>query len=432
MNAPEPAFITSSILAAVAAILTIAQAVPNIDKRLARVRDIEREIGRMPVLIRYVYVWPQYFYKIVLIIITFVGVLMVGTFIYSVVDQNARIPAWLQALKGGGIWLVATWLTVGAAMYVNAVSWILIVLLGIMHPLRLVIGAHPWNQDPSWPALLTFIWLNENAKPLIVSTSHAALFANWLVRMAAQQPVPNRAAPPATSARDLEGFRERIGNALLAGCIIEDAHHRSPDFPRQVWGRFYQAIGDMAMETGQFTRASVLVNYNDAAFYTDLLADLNKRLLHQAMQLAVSEAQQAVQRAQQALHAAQQAHGAVGPNAPQLVGNSQQKIQEQQQALAAANQVLATAQQRLQTWEAVQPTVAAVQLAEQKVAIAEEAARATPSAIVRQAVEQARQTLQAAQQTARNAEQVAEQTVAQDPPANYAPIPNSLALRDGL
>jgi hypothetical protein len=58
---PEPSFVASSISAAVAAILTIAQAVPNIDKRLARVRDIEREVGCTPSLIRWLYVYPQRF-----------------------------------------------------------------------------------------------------------------------------------------------------------------------------------------------------------------------------------------------------------------------------------------------------------------------------------------------------------------------------------
>ena len=282
----------------------------------------------MPALIRYVYVWPQYFYKVVLIFITFIGVLMVGTFIYSVVDQLAPVPRWLEAFKGGGVWLVGISVGQSAARrcMLNAVSWILIALLGLMHPVRLVIGEHPWNQNSSWSALLMLIWLNENAEPLIISASHAELFADWLVRLAPQQPVPNRAAPPPTPAGDLGDFHERIGNALLAGCIIEDAHHRNPDFPRQVWGRFYKAIGDIAIETGRFTRASVLENCHEGAFYADLLADLNKRLLHQAVERSVSEAQQAVQRAQQALAAAQHAHGPAGPNAQQLVGNGQQKI----------------------------------------------------------------------------------------------------------
>lgn len=112
---PDPAFITSSISAAVAAILTIAQAVPNIDKRLAHVFDIEREIGRMPLLIRTLYVWLQYAYKIILIGITFVGVLMVAAFMYSLMPGVAVAP-WLMALKGGGIWLVTIWLVVGAGM----------------------------------------------------------------------------------------------------------------------------------------------------------------------------------------------------------------------------------------------------------------------------------------------------------------------------
>ena len=200
------------------------------------------------------------FLQVVLIFITFIGVLWWGR-LFTASSSACSGSSWLGVRC---VWLVGISVGVGAAMYVNAVSWILIALLGLMHPVRLVIGEHPWNQNPSWSALLMLIWLNENAKPLIISASHAELFADWLVRLAPQQPVPNRAAPPPTPAGDLGDFHERIGNALLAGCIIETPII-DPDFPRQVWGRFYKAIGDIAIETGRFTRASVLENCHEGA-----------------------------------------------------------------------------------------------------------------------------------------------------------------------
>src|SRR5262249_34371374 len=76
-------------------------AVPNIDKRLARVRDIEREVGSTPSLIRRLYVHPQWFYKISLIAVSFIGVIMVLVFLYGLLRPNAPLPPALARFKEG-------------------------------------------------------------------------------------------------------------------------------------------------------------------------------------------------------------------------------------------------------------------------------------------------------------------------------------------
>lgn len=82
MNATNPPFVATPISAAVVAVLTIAQAVPAIDKRLGRVSEVESQIGRVPRVVRNFYVRVQRFYKIALIGITIVGIVMVLAFIF--------------------------------------------------------------------------------------------------------------------------------------------------------------------------------------------------------------------------------------------------------------------------------------------------------------------------------------------------------------
>src|ERR1051326_3765832 len=82
MSNPDPGFIASPISAAVAAVLTIAQGVPAIDKRLARVSEIESQVGRLPKLVRTLYVYIQGFYKALLIAITVTGIVMVVAYIF--------------------------------------------------------------------------------------------------------------------------------------------------------------------------------------------------------------------------------------------------------------------------------------------------------------------------------------------------------------
>ncbi len=185
----------------------------------------------------------------------------------------------------------------------------------------------------------------------------------------------------------------------------------------------------MAVGTDRFTPANIIANWNDPALYTGLLADLNERLLRQAIERAVPEAEQLRQRAQEAVQAAQPAQQ------EQAAQDAQRRVQEAQQNLAVA-------QQRLQVWQTVRATLEAAQVARATLAAAEHAvqhaeADATAQQILqdaRQAAEQAeqnaqeaQQALQAAQQAEQNAQNAA-QAGAQNPVAKYAPIPLSPAL----
>jgi hypothetical protein len=280
---PEPSFVASSISAAVAAILTIAQAVPNIDKRLSRVRDIEREVGSIPSLIRCLYVHPQWFYKISLIAISFIGVLMVLLFLYGVLRPDAPMPPALERFKEGGIWVVVAWLLVGGGMYVNSVSrfWIAILKCTRPWPIRHLLGIEAWSEHPAWPSLQNLVELNENAKPLLISEENANVFADWLlqfVRMPGEAP-RNRAAPPQMPPGDNASvFREKVANALLVGCLIEEAHHRSSTFPERDWEGFYDSIGQLAVQDDLLSSATLYARYLDEDYYTELLNALNERL----------------------------------------------------------------------------------------------------------------------------------------------------------
>src|SRR6266849_4556710 len=97
MSSSDPVFIGSAILSAVGAVVTIAQAVPSIDKRLGRVRDISREIGDLPPLIKLLYVYPQLIYKYGLIAATLLGILMVGAFGYRVLYPTAPMHPAFEA-----------------------------------------------------------------------------------------------------------------------------------------------------------------------------------------------------------------------------------------------------------------------------------------------------------------------------------------------
>jgi len=282
-NPPEPSFVASSISAAVAAILTIAQAVPNIDRRLARVRDIEREVGSTPSLIRRLYVHPQWFYKISLIVVSFIGVIMVLVFLYGLLRPNAPMPPALERFKEGGIWVVVAWLLVGGGMYVNSVSrfWIAILNCTRPWPIRHLLGIEALSEHPAWPALQNLVELNENAKPLFISEENAKVFADWLlqfVRMPGEAP-RNRATPPQMPPGDnADLFREKVANALLVGCLVEEAHHRNPTFPERNWEGFYDAIGQLAVSDDLLLSATLRARYLNEDYYTELLNALNQRL----------------------------------------------------------------------------------------------------------------------------------------------------------
>lgn len=118
MNNPDPAFIATPISGALAAALTIASAVPTINKRLGRIGEVESQIGHLPKLVRVLYVAIQRFYKWALLVITFVGVVMVVAYIFA----SMLTHPFFAFLRENGIVLIVLWLVLGAAMYTNAVS----------------------------------------------------------------------------------------------------------------------------------------------------------------------------------------------------------------------------------------------------------------------------------------------------------------------
>ena len=232
--------------------------------------------------------------------------------------------------------------------------------------------------------------------PLVINADNAAGFADWLVRQAPHEATPNRAEPPAPPPdADTGSFRDRMGNALLAGCIIEEAH-QLPAFPQQVWGRLYRAIGEMSSATEWFTPQSIIANCNSPQFYDQILRGLNARLLRQAIELAVPDAQQSRQRAEQKIRTATQAlRDAVGANVQELLVR-QQQLQAAQQSLQEADQNVTLAQNRLQAWEAIQLTVSQ------------------------------------AENNAQYVQQMADQILGQYPLGSYAPIPDLPTLAAAL
>src|SRR5262245_11192173 len=84
-------------------------------------------------------------------------------------------------------------------------------------------------------------------------------------------------------------------------------------------------------------------------------------------------------------------------------------------------QALTSAHQRLHAWEAIQPLIEAAHGAQHALAAAKQALQATRNSATEQAVLDCQQAADGAELAVHNAEQA----VAQNPPGNYAPIPNS-------
>src|SRR5262249_23740079 len=150
----------------------------------------------------------------------------VGAFGYRIFEPQAPMYQVFEALKDSGIFLIAAWLLIGSLMYTNALSWFAILVARAVtfpFPIRRSLGISHLNQHPAWPALITFVQLNENAKPLFVGVESADAFADWLIRtISAEVLAPaNRASPPPRpGGLSLELFRERLGNALVFGCAV--------------------------------------------------------------------------------------------------------------------------------------------------------------------------------------------------------------------
>lgn len=278
-------FVPAVITTAVTAVLTIAQAVPTIDKRLAHVRTIEVELGPLPSSMQWLYVLPQSLYKWALILVTAAGIVMVGTYILSLIDADLVTHPLLQGLIQNGVWLVAGWLVIGAVMYTNGLSRLMAAFWWSatrIVPLRKILKVRRRSEHTAWPALKVLIELNENAKPIVVNEPNAKVFADWLIlAISSDTNAPlNRAGPPERGAGSAPGaFKQKVGNALLAGCIVEEAHS-SPfgGFPTRNWGSFYEALTELAIETELFAASNINTAHASRDFYSAFLDDLNRRL----------------------------------------------------------------------------------------------------------------------------------------------------------
>jgi hypothetical protein len=280
MNSTDVDFIAEPMLAVVAAILTIAQTVPALDKRLGHVGDLESQIGRMPFLIRCAYVWLQTLYRWILLALAVAGIVMFLAYLFK--DQwTCPIFA---LLREGGTPLIILWLVIGTAIYTNAFSRIGAQLARFylyVASSPVPFGLNYLGRSPDWPALRELIELNEDAKPLIVSKAAARDFVDALLRMCKENAaVKNRALPPSRPVTiEPVGFRQRVGNALLAGCVIEESHSAARGlFPGRDWGPFYAAIGDVAVNTDLFSSDVVNSRYPSRDYYREIISGLNQCL----------------------------------------------------------------------------------------------------------------------------------------------------------
>jgi hypothetical protein len=208
---------------------------------------------------------------------------MVLVFLYGLLRPNVRMAPALERFKEGGIWVVLAWLLVGAGMYLNSVShfWIGIFKYTRPPPIRHLLGIEAFSEHPAWPALQNLVELNESAKPLFISEENAKVFADRLIQLARMpgEAPRNRATPPQMPQGDnADLFREKVGNALLVGCLIEEAHHRNPNFPQRDWEGFYNAIGQLAVPGNLLSSTNLTAGYLNDDYYTELLNELNQRL----------------------------------------------------------------------------------------------------------------------------------------------------------
>jgi hypothetical protein len=271
MSSSDPSFIGTPISGAVAAVLTIAQAVPAIDKRLARVHEIESQLGPLPNLVTRTYVWMQQLYKWVLIGITFAGIMMVLSFIFP---KELTHPIFIR-LRDQGLLLIVIWLVVGAAMYTNILSRIVICCGWLVTRLF----REPLERHSAWHALWSFIDLNESAKPLLVAEDAAVRFANSLVSMLkTAATTANRAVPPSRPQEMNDDiYRSQVGNGLLAACVIEEAHY-DLRMPNRDWTPFYAAVSDVVTGTELFSVKSVLNQHKSNSYYDTICLELNRHL----------------------------------------------------------------------------------------------------------------------------------------------------------
>src|SRR5262245_33004028 len=111
MSRPDAtlAAIVSATVASIGAVATIAGAVPYIDKRLGRLRDVAREVGKLPRPVTLLYDYPQRIYKWGLILIAFAGLFVVlPAFLFEAIYPDARSP-WIDFAQRYGLVLVGLW-----------------------------------------------------------------------------------------------------------------------------------------------------------------------------------------------------------------------------------------------------------------------------------------------------------------------------------
>jgi hypothetical protein len=255
MSNGDPVYIASPIAGAITSVLAVAQAVLVVDKRLGRVAEVESQIGRLPRVVQWLYVWAQYAYRFAFVGIAIAGALGLVAFLFP--QQLPWRP--FTFLREHGLLLLVIWLVFGAIMYTNLLSWtgIAIALLaGRFDPTGSVLT----GRHPAWHALRSFVAQNDLAKPIVVNQRSAVSFADTLVGLLRSAEPKNRAAAPNRPDRlDERTFRSQLSNGLLAGCVIEEAYYdlrlAAPE-----WGSFYAAIGDAAAETDVFSVYSIITH----------------------------------------------------------------------------------------------------------------------------------------------------------------------------
>lgn len=274
MSSTDPAYIAGPIAGAITSVLAVAQAVPFIDKRLARVAEVESQIGRLPNVVEWLYVRVQQLHKYLFVAVAAGGAFGLLAFLFP------GIFSWraFSSLGQNGIVLAMIWLVLGLIMYTNILPWCFIgIALGVgrLDPT----GKFLTRRHPAWHALCAFAGQNENAKPLVINERSAVAFADCVVSMLREAEPEDRAAAPRRPGQlGPSTFRSQLGNALLAGCVIEEAYWDLGLKPVPKWGAFYSAIGEVVSETEVFSTHSVSADAKTSVIGSKILQELNARL----------------------------------------------------------------------------------------------------------------------------------------------------------
>src|SRR5688500_17051935 len=150
----QPEFIARGLATAAGLVITIASAVPLVDKRLARVAEIETDLGELRGPVRPLYIWLQKIYKFGLALL---AVAALGAAAAYAVPDFEQQPA--PFLRSSGDLILAIWLFLGLATYTNLISWAGIGVMwsvSAVAPLRaLLLNGRRVQDFPTWSALRT-------------------------------------------------------------------------------------------------------------------------------------------------------------------------------------------------------------------------------------------------------------------------------------